>query len=739
MNDLTFSRPVDAAGLQPDHPGAADERGRAGEQPILLRYLNIIKRQKWVLIGAVVVAAIAGLVITLLMTPQYTAEVTLEVQRENVRIVNMQGVEPESGTVDLEFYETQWGLLRSQTLAERVAAELRLHEDPKFFEMFGMTEEAEQLADRRSGGARAGRQERIRDAATVLLRQVNISPQRMSRLVDIQFTSPDPQLSTRVANEWAKGFVEISLERKFEATSYARNFLEERLEQLRGRLQDSERQLVAYAANQRIINVPTATTTGTLEAGTTERPLVAEALSSLNVELSEATAARMTAQGRLRSAGGDTLEALSNQAISELRARRATLAAEHAKLMAQFEPGYPPARAMADQIAELDRAIVREEGRVRTTLQSAYNAAAARENLLRQEVESMEGELLNLRGRTIQYNIFQREVDTNRQLYDALLQRYKEIGVAGGVGMNNISIVDPAQVPERPSSPNLIINLLIAMMVGGVIGAGLALALEQVDETISNPREVETALGMPLLGTIPTTEQDEPTTELEDPKSHLVEAYLSALTRLAFTTDHGVPKTLAVTSSRPGEGKTTTAFAIARQLARTSKRVVLIDGDMRSPSLHQILGVPNTRGLSNYLAGDDDLTEMLHARTQGITLLPSGPTPPNAAELLTGERISRLLRELTNRFDHVLIDAPPVMGLADTPIFGSVTEGVVFVIESHQTPTTMARVALERLRQSNAKLLGALLTKFETQKSDYGYAYEYGYGYGATQGEPERV
>jgi capsular exopolysaccharide synthesis family protein len=739
MNDLAFTRPVDDTRVQTVQPGLADERFAPVDQAMLLRYLNILKRQKWILIGSVLVAAIAGLVITVLMTPKYTAEAKLEVQRESARIVNMQSVEPEGSTVDLEFYETQWGLLRSRTLAERVATELRLYEDPKFFEMFGLTEEAEQLTERRGGaGGAAGRQKRIDDAADVLLKHVTVSPQRLSRLVDIGFTSPDPQLSTRVANTWAKAFIEISLQRKFEATSYARNFLEERLDQLRRRLQESERQLVRYASNQRIINVPTATTTGSGEVGTTERPLVAEGLSSLNEELNQAIAARVAAQSRLRAAGGNTTEALSNQAISEMRARRASLAAEYAKLTAQFDPAYPPARAMADEIAELDRSIVREESRVRNTLQSNFAAASERESLLNQRVRAMEGELLNLRGRTIQYNIYQREVDTNRQLYDALLQRYKEIGVAGGVGMNNITIVDPAEVPERPSSPNLILNLLIAIMVGGAIGAGLALALEQVDETISDPREVEALLEMPLLGTIPTSEEDDPSTELEDPKSHLVEAYLSALTRLAFTTDHGVPKTLAVTSSRPGEGKTTTAFALSRQLARTGKRVVLVDGDMRSPSLHQILGLANTRGLSNYLAGDDQLGEMIHAVPSGISLLPAGPTPPNAAELLTGDRLSRLLRELTAKFDHVIIDAPPVMGLADTPIIGSVTEGLVFVVESHQTQTTMARVALSRLRSSNGRLLGALLTKFEMQKADYGYAYEYGYGYGET-GKAERA
>jgi capsular exopolysaccharide synthesis family protein len=734
MNELTF-RPA-VPGQRPDpSPDAVVGERVSNSQVLILRYINIAKRWKWLLIGTVVVAAIIGLVITLLMTPLYTASTTLEVQRESERIVNVQGLEPENAAFDQEFYDTQWGLLKSQTLAERVAAELRLHENAAFFEMFGATSYAEMLQARSAGGAAASqRQELLRAAALILLDNVEIAPERRSRLVAILFTSPDPALSQRVANTWGEAFIETSLERRFEATSYARTYLEERLDQLRERLQQSERDLVAYAASQRIINVPTSTTTGTGPGATVERPLVAEDLSTLNQELNKAVAARIEAQTRLRGNGSAAPEYVDNQTISELRTRRAALAGDYARLTAEFEPEYPPARAMADQLAEIDRAITREEQRTRSVVQNMYSAAAERENVLRQRVNQLETQLLDLRGRTIQYNIFQREVDTNRELYDALLQRYKEIGVAGGVGVNNISIVDPAQLPEAPSSPNLILNLLVSILLGGAIGAGLALALEQIDETISDPRDLESSLGLPLIGTIPRSDEENPREELEDPKTPMVEAYLSALTRLAFTTEHGVPLTVAVTSARPSEGKSTTAYALARQLSRTSRRVILVDGDMRSPSLHQMFGLPNERGLSNYLSGDDDLGAMIHAQPNKPAILLAGPMPPNAAELLTGDRIAKLLRELSSRFEHVIIDAPPVMGLADTPLIASMVEGVIFVVESHGTRTSLARVAVGRLRDSKARILGALLTKFQAQKAHYGYGYEYGYGYGDRDG-----
>jgi uncharacterized protein involved in exopolysaccharide biosynthesis len=294
MNTLSFDH------LPADEHLPLEPRETSAGQPLLLRYLNIVKRRKWLLVGCIVFASVVGLIVTLLMTPQYTASATLEIQRESAQIVNVRGVEPEGRGIDPEFYETQWGLLRSQALAERVATELRLQDDATFFEMFGKSELADQIRERSAGAAAASnRQEMVQEAADVLLENLDIAPARLSRLADVSFTSPDPELSARVANTWARMFIETSLERRFDATSYARKFLEERLEQLRQRLQASERALVRYASSQRIINIPTATTTGTEQsATTTERPLAAEDLSALNRELNEATADRMAAQAR---------------------------------------------------------------------------------------------------------------------------------------------------------------------------------------------------------------------------------------------------------------------------------------------------------------------------------------------------------------------------------------------------------------------------------------------------------
>lgn len=399
--------------------------------------------------------------------------------------------------------------------------------------------------------------------------------------------------------------------------------------------------------------------------------------------------------------------------------------------MVQFQPDYPPAQAIQRQIVQMDRAIAAEEQRVSGTLRQNYQSSLTREQDLERRVNALKSGVLDFRQRSIQYNIIQRDADTNRQLYDALLQRYKEIGIAGGVGVNNISVVDSAELPERPSSPRLFLNLALALLGGLALGAMAALLLEQLEQGISDPKLVETMLGVPLLGTIPRTDVDNVVSELQNPKSVLYEAYLSLQTTLSFATDHGVPRTLSVTSTQPGEGKSTTSYALARLLARTGRSVVLIDGDMRSPSVHHELGIRNEAGLSTYLSSNAGLADVVQPTDmEKLSVVTAGQQPPSAPELLASDRFAQMLTELRERFDHVVIDAPPVMGLADAPIVGGHVEGMIFVIQSHATHQNMVRVALERLEIANVTVFGAVMTKYNPGNGHYGYGYGYGYEYG---------
>jgi len=726
---------VQTSGIRGDLSSAA--RDNSGAQaasdgvPLIRQYFRIAIRWRFVIGGSVAVCVLLGLISTLLITPKYSADTTIEISRESDRVTDFQGVARDTNIADQEFYQTQYGLLRSRALSERVAAQLGFANNPHFFQIFHvhLREPAFQLVN--GGYPASGLAQRQRVAGETLLKHLDIDPTRLSRLVDIRFTSPEPELSARVANAWAENFIQTNLERKVQATSYGRNLLQTQLAQIKDKLDQSQRQLVAYASAEKIINLP-ASSSGS-DKTTSERSIVADDLANLNLALTQATADRIQAEARYRQAGraGASTEALRNSAINNLRERRAELAAEYQRLMVQFEPAYPTARAIQSQIDQLDRSIAREEGRVSGSLLADYRNAQAREAELSTKVERLKADYLDLRRRSIQYNIFQQEVDTNRALYDGLLQRFKEIGVAGGVGVNNISIVDPAAPPKRPSSPRLLLNLAMALLGGAGIGALLAAILEQTDEAIADPAEVEKRIGLPLLGSVPKLATGTPMEALLDRKSDLVDAYLAVQTNLAFTTEHGAPRSFSVTSTRPAEGKSTTALALATTLARSRRKVILVDGDMRSPSIHQLGGVPHIRGLSNFLAGDDDVDALTFNMTDlGFTAMSAGPIPPNAAELLTGGRLSLLISRLLETHDHVVIDSPPVMGLADAPLIASRVEGVVFAVESHRIRSSLVKSAIGRLASANARIFGAVLMKFDANKAHYGYGYDYGYGYG---------
>lgn len=713
--------------------GMEPQEAEAERIPIIRQYLRVALRWRYVIIGAVAACVLLGVIVTLLMTPKYTATATIEIARESSKVTDFQGVDREANTLDQEFYQTQYGLLHSRALSERVANQLRLFDDPSFFALFKLSSErpAFQLVNGRYPAL--GRAERQRVAGEILRSNLSIKPTRLSRLVDIGFTSPDAAFSARVTNAWADNFIQTNLERKVQATSYGRNLLQRQLALQKDRLDESQRQLVTYASQQQIINLPAQ---GGGANATAERSLVADDLATLNAVLLEATAARIQTEARYQQAGrgGASSEALRNQAINNLRQRRAELAAEYQRLMIQFEPGYPAAQAIQSQINQLDRSIAREESRVTGSQLADYREAQERERALQSRVNQLKTNYLDTRRRSVQYNIYQQEVDANRALYDGLLQRFKEIGVAGGVGVNNVSVVDTADVPQKPSSPRLLINLFLSLVAGTVIGVLAAFALEQTDEAITNPGEVKRRLGLPLLGSVPKVDDKiAPRDALLDRKSDLVDAYLAINTNLGFTTEHGVPRSFAITSTRPAEGKSTTALGLATTLARAQRRVILVDGDMRSPSVHYMGGVDHNRGLSNYLAGDDAIEKLIFPMADlGFTAMSAGPIPPNAAELLTSNRLAMLIERLLEHYDHVVIDSPPVMGLADAPLIAARVEGVIFTVESHRIRTSLVRTALGRLASANARIIGGVLTKFEERKAHYGYGYgyEYGYGYG---------
>jgi capsular exopolysaccharide synthesis family protein len=716
------------------HPHGAMSEERTLTPPLILQYWQVAVRWKWIIIGLIISSLVTGLIATLLMTPKYTSRARIEISRNEKNITNVAGVESASSGRDLEFYQTQYSLLQARSLAERVARDLRLATDPDFFAAHGQKLDPDTGLFTDTGVAQpAALRARNEDRAVgILLRNINVGPIRGSSLVDISYTSASPELSTRVANSWTQQFIEASMARRFASTSDARRFLEGRLADLRSRLEESERELVSYASSRDIVSLGRAQ--GPDGRTQNEKTLAAANLEALNSALADATADRLRAESRARLTGsqGTNSDVVNNVSLGQLRQKRAEVAAEYARQLVQFEAGYPTVRALAEQLRVLDASIAREEMRINQSRSTEFLQAVQREERIRSEVERLKARLDQQQRDTIQYNIYQREVDTNRQLYDGLLQRYKEIGVAG-VGANNIAIVDSAKLPNEPSSPNLLFNLALALVLGiGV--AGLAtFALDQIDEGLRDPNQVNRILRVPLLGSVPDVEDEDALEQLKDNKSALSESYLSIRSNLAFSTDHGVPRSLMITSTRPAEGKSTTSVALAYVLGRTGKKVLLIDGDMRSPSMHEFFSRENAQGLSNYLAGENNWHPLVgQTDMKGLDLMPAGPMPPSASELLSSERMSALVKSLLTEYDHVVVDAPPILGLADAPLLSGSVEGCIFVVEAEGVSVRGVKAALERLHAVHAHVLGVILTKLKQRQAGYGYGYSYGYGYGSS-------
>ncbi|MFL0355228.1 GumC family protein [Erythrobacter sp. GH1-10] len=714
-------------------PQAPTDGSAADQNATFLHYWQLAKQRRLLIVVVVGTALIAGILITLLSTPQYTATSRIEISREEKRVTNVQSVDGVDGGQNNEFYQTQYALLNARSLAERVSQELQLPTSDAFFEAHGEVPDDRRFSFFEEGRPLTAvqRQMRQRQVLELLEDHIDIAPVRGSALVDVSYSSADPVLSEQVANTWASQFIAAKMDRRFDSSVDARRFLEERLVELKSRLNESERELVNYARQKGIVILTqSARARGQVQG---ERTLVEADLESLNTELAEATAARIEAESRAGNvnAGNASREALESSVLARLREKRAEVAGELRRLLVQFDEGYPPAQALEAELRVLDADIAREEARIVQSRQNALREATRREGRLKQQVNELKADLGVQQSDSIRYNILLREVDTNRQLYDALLQRFKEIGVAG-VGANNIAVVDTAQVPVEPSSPSLPLNLAIAFVLGLGLSAGLVLVFDQLDQSLHEPDEVARLLQLPLLGSIPIEKAEDVVEELGDPKTSLSEAYISVYTNLALASEKGVPDAFMTTSTRAAEGKSTSSFALAIMLSRTGKKVALVDADMRSASLHEFLGLSNDMGLSTFLSGNDTCENLLRkTHIEGITLLPAGPQPPNPAELLSGSRLADMVKTLLGSYDHVLIDAPPVLGLADAPLISKSVGGVIYVAEANGASVKGIRAAVQRLKDVRAPLLGVILSKVAPTGSET-YGYGYGFAYGRT-------
>ena len=707
----------------------------------LRAYWAVIMRRKWTVLTFFAIVVVAVMTATYLTTPIYRASTMLQIDAEEMNIVQYEQVtsSAQTGWDSTEYMRTQQEVLKSRATAERVVNELNLTEHPAFNKppepslvaaWLPWLKQAKPVAQASPGNDDLTA--KTRAVVGAVQGGLSIEPVGNSRLLRLHFDSPDARLAAEVANSVATVFINLNLARRLDATSYAKTFLQDRLQQVQAKLEESEKALVAFARQEELVKAGDKDSVDT------------QVLQGFTAALTQAQQDRIRAESLYNSVQGAAIEALpevmDNKTIQGLKERKSKLETDYQDGLKVYKPAYPKMEQIAGQIAEIDTMIKAEIQNVRASIKARYEAAKAQETALTAKLQESRQDILGEQDRSIQYNILKREVETNRQLFEGLLQRLKEVGVAGGVGTNNISVVDKAEVPGGPYSPNPRRNLMIAIFLGLFGGIGLAFLFEHLDDTVKLADEVEQQLGLPVLGVIPHTRgatEGKLFQENFDTRSHFAEAYRSLRTALQFSTAEGMPRVLMVTSTTMGEGKSTTALSLAIQIAQLGKKVLIIDGDLRKASLHNNLELPNSLGLTNYLAGDSKPVEITQATTvPGLFAITSGPLPPNPAELVSSTKMVSLLSLAAEKFDHVVIDGPPILGLADAPLLGSIAEATVLVVEAGGTRRDFARGAIKRLRSTRTHLLGGVLTKMQTRGQSYDYYSGHYYQYG---GSPERA
>ena len=709
-------------GLDPSLQLEAGEQEGKDLAVTIRQYLHMVLKRKWLILSLSLAFVVLGGIHAALKTPLYLASARIQIDREPMKVIEGGSVTSEAGGSD--FMRTQYELLKSRAMAERVVSKLRLYEDAQLFkprEVTLLSMIRTMLAG--PGNAETPPTSALQDwASSIVMSSVTVSPVPGSRLVDIVFADTNPIRAEQIANAYADVFVESTLDKRFQANSYAKTFLEDQINQLKIRLEESERAMLNFAEQQKMVEVgekASISESNFAAASATVGQLIAERIKNEQVwrEVENAKAINVP-------------QLLSNGVIETLRAQRKALDTEYQEKLESFKPGYPAMVQISNKMKEVDRQLAAEVSTIRNSLKAAYESSVVQENEMKARVEKLRQEVLELQKQNIQYNILKREVETNRGLYNSLLQRYKEVDLAGGVGSNNVFIVDRARgAGSTVASLSQVLLLYLALGFGA--GVGLAFLLDMLDERVRAPEELEQVSGLATLGIIPRINSAATFSEaIKDPRSPLSEAYRSFATALQFTTESGLPRSIAVTSAGPGEGKSTTAVAIARYFAQVGLKVLLVDSDLRKPSLHTKLQLDSSIGLSNFLTGASLPPEVIQKTDHpNLAFMASGTLPPNAADLLSGTRLYSLVSLGSEVFDLIIFDSPPVLGLADAQLVSGATAATVFVVGAADERKEMIRSALRRLRFARARLIGTVLTKFDPKTVGYAYAYSYKYGY----------
>lgn len=731
-----------------------DNELHSQEEEIHLRdYLKVIQKRKWMVISFFVILVTTVTISTFKMRPVYRSTVQLLIEKENPNIVEFRQV-MEVNAVDLDYYQTQYKMLESRSLARQVIDTLRLRDHPELApkpgEDWGLTDllsgffsdllSSLEPAKPHPGGEVAAAS--IRDSRLInsFLGKLKVEPIRNSRLVNVSYQGHDPALITDIANAVARIYIEQNLQNKFSASQEATSWLSRELVNLKKKVEVSQVALQRYKAQHSIISLTP------LEDGAQggKENVIAQKLAELTSELTKARTERIGLETLYHQVQGlssrpEMVESVptvtGNSLIKDLKAQYVKLLGESSELSKKYGEKHPRMIQLSTELETIKEKIALEVKKIAKGIEIDYQVARSRENTLRQALEEQKREAMDLNQKAIEYSVLRREADSNQQLYDSLLKRMKEATLTTELKASNIRVIDPAEIPEIPIKPKKKLNLLLAVITGLMLGVGLAFFFEYLDNTVKTPEEVERYLGTPFLGPVGRFRMNGwdsggELIVLEEPKSNVAEGLRNIRTNLLFSSPEASRKALMITSTATSEGKTVLAANLAVVLAQTGKRVLLIDADLRKPRINRVFGLEREPGLSNLLIGEASLESVLReTEMENLRVIPAGPIPPNPSELLGLPTLEWLLQEAWEGFDLVLFDSPPVMSVTDPLVLASRLDGVVLVVKGGSTPREPIRRVISQLSDVNARLLGVVLNNVDFRKERYYYQYYYRYYY----------
>ncbi len=694
-------------------------------------YLDVILRRKWLILTVLILVFLSTLIFTLAVTRIYEASAVVEVSQETPHVTTFQEVLG-SEIQAREFYETQVELLRSKAMIHRVIQKLDLIAHPvirkmvfndgrlRVFQRIGRAFKslAGIVSPGQSQPAVAEDIAAHQEVAKYLSENLTVSPSRKSMLIDVAFRSPDRELSQSIVNTIVEDFIRWKMELKVDASGVARDFLMMQMDRAKINLEKAEERLNDFAKHAGIVS---------LDARINS---IYRHLEELNSTFATAEANMITKAATYEQAVKDghanLPRVLESDLIASLKDKFADLSSEYEELKATFHDDYPKVKTLKARMDSIAALIEEQEKGIFLSIENEYESAQKIVSAMEKRIEHQKKLVLDLNDRATQYSIMAREVDTNKAIYQSLLQRAKEIESMAGVSSSNIQIVNRADLPLLAVKPNVKLNLLLSIVLGLLGGIGCAFMAEYFADTVTQPSEISDRFQIPLLGTIPQAKPDKHGLEnafLRHPRSPFSEAIRSTRVSVQLSGSGARSKCFLITSTLPSEGKTTVAVNLALSFAAAGEKTVIIDADLRKPRLHEVFNLKhrvNGNGLSSFLAEVTDELKMYNNRTKNLGIIPSGPVPPNPAELLASERFQILLSRLSNQYDRIILDGPPHIGFADTLILSKSVGGIILVSSIGES----SREAIGHFKQSitnvNGRILGCIVNKVDFNRK-YGY------------------